>query len=337
MSMTSRFEATANGCKGCVATVALLIGLIIPVCARGQLGELVQLHWEAPQGCPTASTVLARVRTLAGTARPPSMPLTAAVQIHQRNDGRFQLQLVVEKDGLVGQRELEAASCEDLAGAVAVNLALQLGDSEPATLAAADTTEAHNTGAAAPPSPQMSPSDNTARRQVSPPVIRALLQGPLLSLTFGPAPNIGASLAGGVALESWRIAAGGTLWLGQTAESARPETGAELARFTARVLGCRGIRVGPADVAPCLSLSVEHLRARGHGPYVRGASAQATWLAIGAGLQARFPLTTWLNVLGSFDLKLQAAQPRLSIDGLGEISKLGWAAAELSLGSEWIL
>jgi len=336
--MTSRFEATANSCKGCVATVALLIGLIIPVCARGQLGELVQLQWDAPKGCPSASTVLARVRTLAGTARQSSMPLTAAVQIHQRNDGRFQLRLVVEKDGLVGQRELEAASCEDLAGAVTVNLALQLDDSAtPATLAAVDTTEAHDTDAAAPPSPQMSPSDNTARRQVSPPVIRTLLQGPLLSLTFGPAPNIGASLAGGVALESWRIAAGGTLWLRQTVESARPETGAELARFTARVHGCRGIRVGPADVAPCLSLSVEHLRARGYGPYVRGASAQATWLAIGAGLQARFPLTTWLNVLGSVDLKLQAAQPRLSIDGLGEISKLGWAAAELSLGSEWIL
>jgi len=42
-------------------------------------------------------------------------------------------------------------------------------------------------------------------------------------------------------------------------------------------------------------------------------------------------------VLGSVDLKLRAAQPRLSIEGLGEIYKLGWVAAELSLGSEWIL
>lgn len=337
--MTSRFEANANGCSSPVAALALLIALSIPVSVRAQPVahvDLVDLDWQAPQGCPDASTVLARVRALAGATPHPSLPLTASVKVRQRKSGRYQLQLVVEKDGLVGRRELEAASCEDLAGAVAVNLALLFEDSA-ALEAAATTAASQSTQTDAPPPSQRAQPEPTADPPSDPPFIRALLQGPLLSLSSGPLPELGASAGGGVALESWRIAAGATVWLKQKAESDRPETGAELLRITARALGCRGISVGQANLAPCLSVSLEHVRAQGYGAYVRRASAEATWLAVGAGLQARFPLTPWLNVLGGVELKVRTARPRVSIEGVGEISRLGWIAAELSLGSEWIL
>lgn len=311
------------------------------VCAQA---DPIALSWDAPTSCPAADQVRARLQGLAGTGTASGSPLRAAATVTLRGDGSYQLRLVVQKDGLSGERVLVARSCQDLAGAAAVNLALLIEEHAPLSAASTSTADTSPVAAKTPAQAAASavpalaaPPDPAPARE--PNVLRALIQGPSLSFALGPvsAPSVGFSLAAGAVLPPWHIALGGTAWLSHSYASTRPDTSARLDRLQGTIRLCRAFQLSGVGLAPCLSVSVEHLRAHGRGPYVRPASADATWLAAGAGLQARYRLTPWLNVLCSADLKLQTARPRISIEGIGALSQLGWFAAELSLGSEWIL
>jgi hypothetical protein len=315
--MTSRFAAPADGCRPGILALALIASLALP--AHGA-AQPVDLDWNAPSSCPTAAEVRARIRALAGTSSPSDAPLRATATITQHRAGSLHLQLVLTMDGLVGERSLEARACDDLAGATAVHIALLLKDAQarPASIA--------------------SPNDNAQSLPLSS-AVQAILLAPLLASSIGPmpAPSFGVSLGGGVAFEHWKLFAKATLWLPHTLDSERPETGARIERVGVGLHACRAFAFGQLELAPCASLTLEQLWARGVGPYVRSEQAEAAWLAVGVGAQARYPLARWLNVLGSAELKLQAASPRVSIDGLGSIAQLGLVAGELSLGAEWIL
>ena len=319
-----------------LALLAVLSGTP-SVCAQG---EPIELRWDAPTSCPAADAVRARVRSLAGTGAASGLPLRAAATVTQRADGSYHMRLVVQKDGLEGERLLVARSCQDLAGAAAVNLALLIEEGAPLAAASASSVDTSPV-AATPPAPPASPSQASpeAARATEPNALRAVVQGPSLSFGLGPmpAPSVGFSLAAGAVLAPWHFVAGGTAWLEHASASTRPDTSATLDRIQGTIRVCRAFQLSSFGLAPCLSVSVEHLRAHGTGPYVRPASADTTWLAAGAGLQARYRLTPWLNVLCGADLKLQTARPRISIEGIGAVTQLGWLSAELSLGSEWIL
>jgi hypothetical protein len=325
--MTSRSAVSADGCRPGALALALIASLALPARSTAQPSDLVELTWNAPSTCPAADDVRARIRALAGTASPTGAPLRATAKITRRTGGNFYLELVVTMDGLVGERSLEARACDDLAGATAVNIALLLKDAQ---LRAASFE---------------SPNDNAKAGPVSlpvaaePPPVRAILQAPLLAWSLGPmpSPSIGVSLAGGVAIDPWILVAKATLWLPHTLDSERAETGATIDRLGVGLHVCRAFPFGPFGLAPCASLALEQLWARGVGPYVRSEDARATGLAVGLGIQARYRLAGWLNLLGGAELKLQAARPRLSIEGVGSFAQLGMLAGELTLGAEWIL
>jgi hypothetical protein len=100
---------------------------------------------------------------------------------------------------------------------------------------------------------------------------------------------------------------------------------------------CRSFALRFIVLAPCLAASLHRMSARGTGAYVRSMSASGMWFAAGVGLQARWPITPWLNLLGAAELQLQAARPVITIEGVGRIAELSTAAAQLDLSTEWIL
>lgn len=347
--MMSRFAAPADSCRHGATVLALLVCVNSAGAVSAQ-SDPVELSWDSPAGCPPADAVRARVRAIAGRVSAATPPLQAAATITQRADGSFQLRLFVQKQGMVAERELVARSCSDLAGAAAVNLALLLEDPAPLTAAAPSPSPSPSPASDMTPSPEETANGQQASvaralEQDAPRApdagsgVRVLIQAPSVALALGPlpSPSLGFSLAASAWLDSWLISAGSTIWLAHAATSTRPETSAELDRLSASVRVCRDFALGGIGLAPCLSVSAEHLRASGTGPYVRAANASATWLAAGAGVQVRYLLTPWLNVLCGADLKLQTARPRVSIEGIGPLAELGWLAAELSLGGEWIL
>ena len=130
--MTSPFarhsdsRPTRSAAIGC-----LLIGLLVTARAAAEPQRSVDLRWEAPPGCPQESDVHSRIQKILGSGRHDS-PLRAEGTI-TRIDGRFHLELVVHIGDVAGTRSLASKSCEDLAGAAAVEIGLLVHSVEAAS------------------------------------------------------------------------------------------------------------------------------------------------------------------------------------------------------------
>jgi hypothetical protein len=111
---------------------------------------------------------------------------------------------------------------------------------------------------------------------------------------------------------------------------------AEVRRTAVTLLACRALLQSPVELAPCATLSIEHLSARGQAAHIAAHTAQTTWLAAGLGAQARVHVASWLNLLLGVEGEIETSRPRLFLDGVGEVATLRPVAASMSLGSEWI-
>jgi hypothetical protein len=164
---------------------------------------------------------------------------------------------------------------------------------------------------------------------------------PVLAAGFGPLrkPSFGLAVAAGAAVRDWRFLADAEAWLPQQATAVRDAEryGARIRRFSAGLRACRAFTVRRFQTAPCVSLSAEHVSARGKGPNIAAREARATWLAAGVGVQTAFKITRWLQVVGGVDLRFHTSRPRIAIDGVGTIERLLPIAGMVRLGAEWIL
>jgi hypothetical protein len=134
------------------------------------------------------------------------------------------------------------------------------------------------------------------------------------------------------------VLAEGGAWLKQALKAPdQPDVGATVQRFEAAVRSCRAVPFGDFELAPCLRVSVQHLSTRGTGGHVAARTAETTWVAAGAGVQARYQLRHWFRVFGGVDVQVQTSRPRISVDGVGSLGQLWPAALTITVGSEWIL
>jgi len=338
--------------------------------ARAQSPEPVELTWDAPEGCPDAADVQTRIRKLAGSAKPVGTALRAEATITRTADGGLHLKLIIRAGELVGERNLEGRSCEALAGAASVNLALLLSSQqplraadvgEPTAATPGDADDAAQPGATEPanaepassgPKPQTQAPQAATQREASEVsqasevdapstrAWRALLDAPLASLELGPLPrpSLGGALAAGVLLHRWRILAEAGLWLRQELSvDTPPGVGATVDRIDAGLRACRAFPFGRFELAPCLVVSLRHVSARGRGVHVAAQTAASTWVAAGAGVQARLELASWLSLLASVDARVEGSRPRIIVDGAGRVGQLGPAAVKMVIGPEWIL
>ena len=347
-----------------VLTLLALSGWLASGTALGQPTSGLTLRWVAPAGCPQQGEVENRIRKIVGTMGSTAAVLQAEGTITQTDSARFHLRLVMHSGGLVGERNLDATSCENLSGAAAVSLALLMRSEEP--LSEADLGPQQHGGATGSSGPSASvpveaavqkPAERKPTGGASQPVAetiqiedrpiktverkwRALAQVPLAALSFGPLaqPSWGVAFAGGVSFESWRFLLGGIVWRRQSlAVEQSPSYGADVDRITGTLKACRALRRGAWEIAPCLVLSLEHISARGTGPDIASRSEQTTWLAAGAGAQGRLYLATWFSLVLGVDALIETARPVIAIDGVGDVGQLGPAALTMTLGPEWIL
>jgi hypothetical protein len=408
--MTSRSTPLASRSKRRraarrIVAIALigLAGGLLSAPALGEPAAALTLRWQAPSACPQQAEVRERIRALTGSARPAGASLLAEGLITQTDSARFHLKLVTRSGGLVGERHLDASSCENLTGVAAVSVALLMRSAEPlsegdlagksangstpiagaapGTAAAtsgsgpagtATTSSNGQAGATAatttvtqpttptggdgprkrPRSASKSVSEDPDESELPPSEIierpirvpsvrkaRVLAEVPLAVMSFGPLPkpSWGLAFAGGVSFENWRLLLGGTAWLRQhVASEQSPDFGADIDRLTGTFRGCRTLSDAKFEVAPCLTLSVEHITARGTGAGVTARSQQATWLAVGAGAQGRLHLTGYLALLVGVDAQIETARPVISIDGAGTVNQFGYGALTATVGPEWI-
>jgi hypothetical protein len=287
------------------------------------------------------------------------------------------LKLVVRAGTLVGERNIDARTCEDLAGATAVVLALLLRSEVPLrddelaggklagieSPVGIESPAGIENSASGPPLTSSTDRDEQARTSLSalerdaldpqrapapkdgvaPGALRrwhGVLQLPVVSMGIGPVPGVslGLSLAAGFSFARWSLLAESGAWLKQTLTVVdQPDAGADIHRIEAAVRGCRAIPLGRLEVSACLRAALQHMWARGTGVHVAPETAQTSWLAAGLGVQAHYQFVRSFRIFGGLDVNFQAARPRLSIDSVGSLGQLWPAALTISVGSEWIL
>jgi len=315
--------------------------------ASAQTAAPIELKWNAFEGCPSESTVVARVRKIAGTTRATPNTLRANALVTQPSDGLFRLRLEIHYGDLAAVRYIEGKSCKDLAGAAAVALALLLSSEEPLSerdLAGTSATSAGPGNASGggessagagnqpsenpttapnplppvPPATEATKSSSSSSVESGPPRRwRVLLIAPLGSLAFGPMSQVSRGLGGGVgfSFDRWRFLAEGKLWATQheTTSSRGYEYDVELERFTGTARGCRAFFGERLEFAPCALISIHHLSTSGSGHSLVPQTGTATWAAVGVGAQARFLITPWFGLLAALDGELELSRPEVSV------------------------
>ncbi len=269
--------------------------------------------------------------------------------------GQFRAVLRVTIGQSVGERVLTADSCDALAESVAVILAMSGGASEqeeppkapdsppssppsavpPASSSAAPTERPQDAAPPAAatfaprarPAPPASPSrDTRVRIAALASVDVGTLPAPALGGGLGVAVTPGYGLAFGVAGEAWAHETG---LLGGSASQ-----GASFQLLSADVTGCYAwMHRRRIELSACAIFDVSRLFAAGFGA-LHDSSATALWLALGAGVTARWEL------LRAFALSLElygiAPTQKHSFDiaSAGTIYSIGVLAFRGSLGPE---
>jgi hypothetical protein len=330
----------------------MLPGLIAttPAMAWAAPQSSIDLRWEAPAGCPQESDVRDRIQSLLGPGRHDSK-LRAEGTI-ARLDKRFRLDLVVRVRDLAGTRTIESGSCEDLAGAAAVEIALLVHSVEttqetgrPGTLphtstpvrgaepsgsrssgvdsrASQETDEASASARAPSSAKPESKTEITSEEQLSPVASprtwHALVQVPMLELDVGPLPQLsrGIGLALGLEFASWQLQVKGISWQRQNVPApGLPGYGADVDRMGAAFWGCREFRSSWFGFSPCITVGLERVSVTGTGRNIVQSTQHAFGMTAGAGAQGRIYLASWIRLLMAVGGKIVLSRPQISVAG----------------------
>jgi hypothetical protein len=327
------------------AAIAAL--LVVAAAAPARAEVPLTLTWDAPAGCPTAADVRAEVERLVRfpPGRAPS-PLVAEGHVEAR-DGRWRLRLRTERDGLPGERELEADSCASLAHAATLVMALAFGLGAPEPPAPPPPVEERPRPPprprvveappppppiveAPPPPPPVAPPP---KKEPEPePVIVVAPPPPRPPVTWsvaaesrvsrGPAPDVGWAVGVGLDATVGRVVAGvrAVGWLpGDVSVASTPPARVQVSGAGATLSLCGlALRRARVSLAGCAFGGGAALAGSSTGG-LTAKSVTAPWYEAGAALRGRLRVAGALHL----DLALEAAasvtRPRFALDGQGDV------------------
>ena len=341
----TRRPGRVSKASGCL-TGLLVLGWTSALAA--QPAARFALSWEGPPGCPTAENVQARVDALldGGASSGSVADVRASGQV-ERVDNGFRLLLTMGVGNTPSSRVIEARSCDELAGAAAIAIAL-LARSSSESASAPSTADGASASAAshAPEGPPpASANREPASRQKEPPAAaspagwRFVIDAPIGVAGWGSLPSAGVGLGAalGVRWKALRFIARGELWHPQT-----HQVSGFVSRFTlqsGRAEGCFLQTVHGLELGPCLGAAVQRLTGEGAASEVFSARSRTTlWFSGAGGLFMSVPTPGFahLRFFGEASVLVSPSRPRFVIDQLGPVHEPGLAAPRLDLGCEWI-
>lgn len=280
-----------------------------PGAAQSSIGS-VEFEWVAPAQCPSQAAVIDDARSLiAHQPNPDRERMRArAVAVHEP-DGQWRLNMDVG----ASSRTVEGASCEELARAAALFLALLVDPIQREAAAALTLPDTR------PERPAKAVADRAPSRA-------ARTRSTLLEIGAGVTADVGtlphATVLGTLSVGAWfgraRLAVAIAAGLAQDVI----ESDTTVARLTPSMLnasGCYGWRAGALlEWGPCLSSELGVMRSETVGLTNGGKNAWMWWGAGGAWLIAARP-TRALRVEASLGGVVPIVHPSFRVEGVGVV------------------
>ncbi len=328
--------------------------------ARAAGGDRVVLRWSAPEGCPDGSWITHEVDRILGDESPrPAVPLDVSATVTTGADVNFKVRLETQGKGGARVRELRGESCNAVADATALLIALMI---DPAAVARASKPAPPPPAAPAPlpPAPPPPPTPAPPPRVVPPPPpAPAPPSLPVSAAHADAAPERprrppfglqawaaadagslpGVSFAAGgeaaVLVGAFRVELGGGVWVDRPATLAQmPNAGGEVGLALGWAGACwLALRSTKVQIGPCLGQELGRLHADGFGVTSTG-SGSALWSALRAGgLLAWSPVPRIAGVI-RLDAAVPFARPTFTVDGLGAVFRSSPVVGRATTGVE---
>lgn len=263
---------------------------------------------------------------LLGGARPdsPERQLKVLVEVRREGDSRYVADLHFETQTGKGQKRLEGESCDAIALATSVVIALAIDPTasldpeaappseETPALRPARAPEASRAGAEAPEA-QAGPLGVSPYLQLSVGALFKLLSG----------PSAFASLGAGLRYRLVSLELSGALHQPRSVyRPDRPSVGAELDLYNAELLGC--FQALPSELAAlevCAGAELDYLKARAFG-VTHPDTGSVLLLAGVAALRGRLRATSWLSATLDVGFSARPYRPTFVLLGVGDVFEI---------------
>jgi hypothetical protein len=263
--------------------------------ARADEPGRVVLTWIADPSCPSGDAVVSAVERLVRGSPTRDRVVARAEVVHE---GSWGVRLETESGGRLGKRTIEAGSCEQLAEATALILALMIDPSvalrqpEPSALLPHVGPSPPSGGE---PAPAPRPSPPASLPSTPPPggprlgsttaflFVAASVAGDVGTL---PGPAAGAGASGGLSAGAWRFTADLGYFPSQVSHLAqRPSAGGHFTLVTGALVVCRSVvAVFRVRGGLCLGGELDGVWAQGFGVPAPGAGDSRWGALLGGGL-----------------------------------------------------
>jgi len=258
--------------------------------------------WRAPEGCPSASTVGGEIDNLLGGPAVTHARDSLRVQATVEHGAQWLVTLETESKTASGHRTIEAATCQGLANATALIVALMI-DPDAVAARSGQAQVDHP-----PPAPPTSPAPPSAAALIPPPARTApvasdaratsVLVGAAAAGNAGvlPSPDVGASISVGVARPGWRALARVAYGPRQVQSDTLTDPPGAYGRFSflaGTLAGCLRFVQPRFELGPCASLELGAVRGQGVGA-TQTTSNTAPWFGLGAGAFVAIRANAWL-------------------------------------------
>ena len=282
----------------------------------------LQIDWHGPDDCERGDAVRAKVlRLLGGSQRALTTEVKVSVTVRHEKGSRYVAELATSTAAGGGTKRLEGESCDAIALASSVVIALSV---DPNASLDAETAPEEEPKPPPKPKPKRRPPPRPVVRRGPPRETFPYLHGSV-GVIFDLLPDASAFTSAGIGVRHRRFSlelAGAVYQPRDASRSDRPKVGAQLSLATAELLGCYALvpfQLGAIEVCPGARL--EYLDARAFG--VSNPDRGSVLLASGvAALRGRLRATSWLSATLDGGFSARPFHPTFVLVGVGNVFEI---------------
>jgi len=283
-------------------TWALGLGLAVislgpgPGARADEAGGLV-FEWRAPEGCPPASALEAEIEHLLGGPARDHARDDLRVQASVEHGSLWMVTLETTSRTASGHRMIEANTCQGLANATALIVALMI---DPDAVAARTSQSQEAKSQPPPPPAPTAPEPTPVPAAPAPRGARTTsgLVGLAATANVGvlPSPDVGVGASVGVVRPRWRIEARAAYGPRRVQSESMANPPGSYGRFSfvaGTLVGCMTFSRPWFELGPCADVEFGAVHGEGVGATQTTAST-SPWLGVGAGGFLAIQATRWL-------------------------------------------